>query len=76
MKNTMTVAELIQALSAFSPDAKVIVQTHDDAQLAGLRKEPKAYIISEDDEREGPSKAPNRLVAESTVCLLDVTNAY
>lgn len=76
MKNTMTVAELIQALSTFAPDAKVVVQTHDDEQLAGLRKAPKAYIISEDDDEQGPSKAPNRLVEGSTVCLLDVTNAY
>ena len=76
MKNTMTVAELIQALSTFSPDAKVVVQIHDDAQLAGLRKAPKAYIVSENDEEQGPSKAPNRLVEGSTVCLLDVTYSY
>lgn len=67
MKNTMTVAELIQALSAFSPNAQVFVQ-HFDEHPMQFENKPRPYVITEDDTRavDGCEKG-------ETVCLLDVT---
>ena len=71
MKNTMTVAELIQALSTFSPDAKVAVQIHEDEHPMPFEKMPKPYITTKDDARACGAYKKGEIV-----CLLDVAYGY
>ena len=67
MKNTMTVAELIQALSTFSPDAQVFMQ-HFDEHPMPFENKPQPYVITADDTR-----AVGGCKKGEIVCLLDVT---
>ena len=68
---TMTVGELIQSLSTFSPDAKVAVQIHEDEHPMHLEKMPKPYITTKDDARACCVYKKGEIV-----CLFDVTYGY